>query len=154
MRQSAIVKFEFTIGHYALTIDSMKSELGQWLDRQFLHWQMSQGGSKTIVEFAKYLEVSRDALYKWMNGNRLPDLEYVQKISDKLGPEIYDLAGLPRPNERLQRIKQVWDSLSEEEQEDLAARIEQSAEERKKKLVEQKKRERVRKATPVTRSAK
>ena len=46
------------------------SDLGQWLDRQFLQWQISQGGSKTVVEFAQYLEVSRDALYKWKSGKR------------------------------------------------------------------------------------
>ncbi len=77
----------------------MRNELGQWLNHQFLLWQLNQGGRQTVGEFAKYLGVSRDALYKWMNGQRAPDLECVEKLADKLGPEVYGLVGLPLPNQ-------------------------------------------------------
>ena len=81
------------------------SDLGQWLDRQFLQWQISQGGSKTAIEFAQYLEVSRDALYKWKSGKRVPDFESIQKLAKKLGSEIYDVLNLPRPNKHLLLIR-------------------------------------------------
>ena len=132
----------------------MKSKLGQWLDQQFLKWQISQGGSKTVVEFAHYLGVSRDALYKWMNGQRVPDLEYIEKLADKLGVEIYDMLGLQRPNEHLSRVKTVWDNLSEAEQEAYAAEIERIAASNKQKLVEKQKREKPVKTPPVSRAAK
>jgi len=135
-------------------MDNMKSELGQWLDHQFLQWQISQGGSKTIVEFAEHLGVSRDALYKWMNGKRAPDLEYVEKLADKLGPEIYDLIGLPRPNEQLQRIRHAWDDLSADEQAAFAAEIEQTAAGNKQKSSEKQKRERSPKTKPIAQPSK
>ena len=132
----------------------MKNELGQWLDHQFLQWQIAQGGSKTVVEFAEYLGVSRDALYKWMNGKRVPDFEYVERLADKLGPEIYGLVGLPRPDEQLHRIRQSWEDLSEEEQAAFAAEIERAAASNKQKTSEKHKREQSPKKTPVTRPAK
>ncbi len=132
----------------------MRNELGQWLDHQFILWQLNQGGSQTVGEFAKYLGVSRDALYKWMNGQRVPDLECVDKLADKLGPEVYALVGLPLPNQQLFRIKRSWEDLSEEEQEAFAAEVERMAASNKQKAAEKKTRERVAKKTPVTRPAK
>jgi predicted transcriptional regulator len=132
----------------------MRNELGQWLNHQFLVWQLDQDGRKTVGEFAKYLGVSRDALYKWMNGQRVPDLECVEKLADKLGPEVYALVGLPLPNQQLLRIKRSWEDLSEAEQEAFAAEVERMAASNQQKAVEKKPRERVSKKTPVTRPAK
>lgn len=132
----------------------MRNELGQWLDRQFLLWQIDQGGRMTVVEFAQYLGVSRVALYKWMNGQRVPDLDCVEKLADKLGPEIYPLVELPLPDQQLLRIKRSWEALSDEEQEAFAAEIERIAASNKQKAAKKKTRERVAKNTPVTRPAK
>ncbi len=132
----------------------MRNELGQWLDRQFILWQIDQGGSMTVEEFAQYLDVSRDALYKWINGQRVPDLECVEKLADKLGPEVYALVGLPLPNQQLLRIKRSWEDLSEEEQEEFATEIERTAASNKQKAAKKKTRERASKKTPVTRPAK
>lgn len=132
----------------------MRNELGQWLNHQFLLWQLNQGGRQTVGEFAKYLGVSRDALYKWINGQRVPDLECVEKLADKLGPEVYALVGLPLPNQQLLRIKRSWEDLSEAEQEAFAAEVERMAASNQQKAAEKKPRERVSKKTPVTRPAK
>jgi len=81
-----------------------KTPLGEWLERQFLKWQNERGERQTLDTFAQYIGVTRSALNKWMNGNRTPDADYADQIADKLGPEIYDLLGLPRPDPRLQAI--------------------------------------------------
>lgn len=122
-------------------MDSMKNALGQYLDHQFLQWQISQGGSKTVIEFAQYLEVSRDALYKWMNGKRVPDFESIKILAEKLGPEVYESIGLKPPNMHLQSIELIWDSLSEEQQETYAAEIREQAERNKQKAPARRKHE-------------
>jgi len=104
----------------------MKTELGRWLEMQFIKWQMEQGERKTVRGFAAYLEVSLGTLNKWMHGDRAPDLESVQKIATKLGPEIYDLAGFPRPNSDIERIRQAFEVLSKEEQAAFADKIKQA----------------------------
>ncbi len=75
---------------------------------------MSQGEKKTIQEFANHLEVSQSILSHWMNGKRKPNTENLRHLSGKLGFEVYDVLGLPRPDEDLAYITQHWDEVSEE----------------------------------------
>ena len=65
-----------------------------------------------------------------MNGTHLPDVENARKLADILGPEVYDLLEMPRPNPYLQKINQVFERLSPEHQQKLsedAARYETEA---------------------------
>lgn len=101
-----------------------KTPLGEWLERQFLKWQNERGERQTIDAFAQYIGVTRVALNRWMNGVRTPSADYADQIADKLGPEIYDLLGLPRPDPRLQAIIRQWGALPETVKNDLVKRAE------------------------------
>jgi len=90
-----------------------KGLVGDWLERQFLDWQREQGGRRTVTEFSEWLEVGRDTLNNWMNGRRTPEGESTNLLAAKLGPEIYDVLGLPRPDPMLQAIIRSWGNIPE-----------------------------------------
>ena len=92
----------------------------EYLEKQFLDWQHQQGKRKTIEDFAEFLGVSRPLLNMWMNGNRKPGKENIDLLSRTLGNDVYDIAGLPRPNPYLQKINLIFENLSEDHQRQLA----------------------------------
>ena len=66
---------------------------------------------KTLAEFADYLEVGRPALSMWLSGKRQPNSRMAQKLADKLGPEVYDVLGMARPDEQTQHLIQAFGKL-------------------------------------------
>lgn len=74
----------------------------------------------TLKEFSKQIGVSRAAISLWLNGERTPDQINLQKLAKMFGADVYDALGLPRPNPYLQKINQVFDRLSPEQQKKLA----------------------------------
>lgn len=96
------------------------------LERKFLEWQL-EVGRKSQADFADLLGVKRTSLTMWMNGTHLPDIESAKKLSNVLGPEIFDILDLPRPNPYLQKINQVFERLSHEQQQKLTEMAERFA---------------------------
>lgn len=47
-----------------------------------------------------------------MNGKRSPNPESLRVLSSKLGPEVYDVLGLDRPDPDLAFIEQQWQNLT------------------------------------------
>lgn len=88
----------------------------QWLEMKYLEWQRNEGGRKTVLQFARYLDVSQQTLSTWMNETRTPQGDNIRKIADKLGIEVYDVLGLPRPNPMLFFIQKHWNELDLEDQ--------------------------------------
>jgi len=86
----------------------------QFLEIQFLEWQQRSGGRKTVFQFAEYLGVKQQTVSNWWNETRMPQGENVRKIAEKLGVEVYDVLGLPRPDPDLFYIQGVWDELTPE----------------------------------------
>lgn len=68
----------------------------------------------TLDDFAKYLGVSQPTVSSWLNGKRRPTGKNIDTIADLLGPEIYDLLGLQRPDPGLIYITRNWHHLSED----------------------------------------
>jgi transcriptional regulator with XRE-family HTH domain len=132
----------------------MKSQFGEWIERQFLAWQTQQGQRKTIEEFAAWLGIKRSTVGQWLNDQRKPSPENIGILAMKLGAEAYDFFDMPRPNQELQRVRQSWEDLSEEEQAAFAAEIERTAADNKQKSAEKLKRERTSKKSSVTRPSK
>jgi len=105
------------------------------LERKFLEWQI-EVGRKSQADFADLLGVKRTSLTMWMNGSHLPDMESAKKLSNVLGPEIFDLLDLPRPNPYLQKINQLFERLSPEQQKKIAEDVERFQTKNQKENVE------------------
>ena len=84
------------------------------LEQKYLQWQSQQGKRKTLDEFAEYIGVGRPVLSNWLTGKRKPGIESLRLLSNKLGFEVYDVHGLPRPDEDLAFISQNWENVSPE----------------------------------------
>ncbi len=82
-----------------------------WLNQKFIEWEHSQGRKQSYYSFARYLEVSQSGLGQWMTGSSVPGGDDLLNIATKLGPEIYDILGLPRPNSEIQRVTVSFASL-------------------------------------------
>ena len=89
-------------------------KFSQYLELKFLEWQRNEGGRKTVKEFAGFIGVSQSTISSWWNGIRVPEGENIRKLEKKLGFEVYDVLGLPRPDEDLAYISQHWDTISAE----------------------------------------
>jgi transcriptional regulator with XRE-family HTH domain len=94
------------------------------LERKYLEWQIEIGERKSQAEFAKLIGVSRAALTMWMNGDHLPEMDNIHKLANVLGNEVYDALDLPRPNPYLQKINQLFERLSSEQQRKIADDVE------------------------------
>lgn len=125
-----------------------KTDISKWLTDGFLRWQLASGEKHTVTEYAAYLGVSRDTLNKWMNGTRTPTGLYVRQLAEKLGPEIYDVLKLARPeppNHRAVELNKLFSELTDSEQEETLAALRLAA---KKKQSAREKRANVEKTSP------
>jgi transcriptional regulator with XRE-family HTH domain len=102
----------------------MNKTFRQFLEDSFLKWQIDKGGRKTVYEFAEYLGVSQPAVSAWWNETRIPQGDTIRKLAEKLGVEVYDVLGLPRPDPDLFYIQSVWDELTPETRKALRERVE------------------------------
>lgn len=108
-------QIEFVKGIYTMNLADtiMKMKFTQFLELKFLEWQQAEGGRKTVKQFAAFIGVSQSTISTWWNGDRSPEGENIQKIANKLGIEVYDVLGLPRPDPDLLYIQQNWSNTIE-----------------------------------------
>jgi hypothetical protein len=82
---------------------------------KFLEYQNQKKRPVSDNEFARYLHVNAGSWNQWINGSRSPDFYNALKMSEKLGPEVFDLLGFPRvitsKSAELWHIVEVWDQL-------------------------------------------
>jgi transcriptional regulator with XRE-family HTH domain len=109
------VNRELPISQKGLKMLVMENNLQGWLLKKFLQWQVDTGERNTLEQFSEYLGIGRSTLSKWMNGSSRPGPELIDQISDKLGPEVYDIVGVPRPDPDLIYIIKRWPALTEEQ---------------------------------------
>jgi len=91
--------------------EQLNMKFRQFLELKFLEWQRGEGGRKTVKQFAKYLGVSQQSVSSWWNETRIPQGDNVQKLANKLGLEVYDVLGLPRPDADLHYLQQAWENI-------------------------------------------
>ena len=75
-----------------------RKRIDEWLNSKFVEWMRSHGRRKTMRAFAEWLGVKEGLVSQWMSGRNNPVGDNVHKIARRLGPEIYDLLGLARPD--------------------------------------------------------
>jgi transcriptional regulator with XRE-family HTH domain len=97
------------------------------LDRAFLEYRIRQTRQRLSVSlnsFAGFLDFSPPIVNMWLSGNRLPSQNNVErlipKLVDLLNLEVYDILGLPRPDQNLQRLTQAWPHIQAKFQQILA----------------------------------
>lgn len=112
---------------------SQTNEFARWLEQSYLTWQHKHGKRATLAQFAAYLGISAALLSHYMNGLRRPSIDTAHRFAKRLGPEIYDLLGLQRPDAKLQFISRNWDKLTNEQQLRLIAEVEKYIDEEKPK---------------------
>ncbi len=86
-----------------------------WFERKFVEWEAVTGRRRTVSEFAEWLNIPRSLCSRYLTGSRSPSRNNVAIIAGRLGPEVYDLLGMQRPDENLRRLQGVWDRLNEEQ---------------------------------------
>ena len=95
---------------------SLNGNLSDWLEQRYLAWRSQQDrNNDSVSAFARYLHVSQSLVDAFMNGRRSSMSQATaDRIADKLGDEIYDLVGLPRPDPVQRRLEGILYSLSED----------------------------------------
>lgn len=107
----------------------MRMQFSEFLERKFLTWQASQGKRRTIGEFAKSIGVAQTTVSSWLNGERKPEGESLRKLANKLGIDVYDALGLPRPDADLLYMQQHWDEISADDRRAIRDRVAKYVEE-------------------------
>ena len=104
------------------------------LDKAFLEYRIKQTRQRLSVSlnsFAGFLDFSPPIVNMWLSGNRLPSQANVERLIPKLVElldlEVYDVLGLPRPDQNLKRLTQVWDRIPTTFQQILAEQAEKYA---------------------------
>lgn len=100
--------------------------LASWLNERFLELQRQSGARWKVIEFAEYLDCPQPQVSRWLSGDATPSAKYIPKLA-KLGLEIYDLVGLPRPDPDLYRIAALWPILKEERRAYIVRLVEKAA---------------------------
>ena len=86
----------------------------EYLFSKLQDFEKEQGRRISLDSFAGNLGVSRPLVSYWLSGKTKPSAENIRILASKLGPEVYDILGLTRPDPDLQAITYVWDLLPEE----------------------------------------
>ena len=81
----------------------------QFLVRKFREWEISTKRKQSVSSFARYLGVKQPSLSRWMTGDNPPDLEHIQKLAAKLGPEIYEILGFEKPEHAVKEWQALYD---------------------------------------------
>ncbi len=78
--------------------NTIVGNLSDWLNKKFLEWQNQKGRPQKAKAFAEHLDVKYTTYSGWVNSKIPPSKENVEKLAAKLGPEIYDILGMLRPD--------------------------------------------------------
>jgi transcriptional regulator with XRE-family HTH domain len=89
-------------------------KFSQFMELKFIEYQRHSGGRKTVADFASFLGIAQTTLSSYMNDKRMPGDEYIEILASKLGMEVYDALGLPRPDPDLLFIQTAWGELDED----------------------------------------
>jgi transcriptional regulator with XRE-family HTH domain len=65
----------------------------------------------SLEDFAEILGCSPSTLSHWMNDRRRPGPEYIKRLEELFGPEVYDALEIERPDPILRYIETNWEHL-------------------------------------------
>lgn len=97
------------------------TELGEYLDSQFLKWRRTTPGERgSFAEWSRKIKINENVLKSYINRGSLPDERMVAVLVDRFGEIIYEKSDAFPPDPRLRRIAKVWWRISDAEKEEIA----------------------------------
>lgn len=101
----------------------MLEACAEWLTDCYLEWQKAnkknKAQKKTQTAFAKWLDIPKSNVSKWMSGKGLPGDDYIDLLAAKLGQEIYDVLNMPRKDPTLIFVIRNWSNVPTETQQEI-----------------------------------
>jgi transcriptional regulator with XRE-family HTH domain len=85
-----------------MKVDKMysMSEFSQWLRDKYIAWEKTnEGGIQGITKFSDWLGIKQPYISAWINGDYKPGAKYIGTLAKKLGVEVYEILGFPRPDD-------------------------------------------------------
>lgn len=110
-------------------MDENKTEFQEFLMAEYDRYrERKRQWRPSLNEFARWLGVSSASLDHWLLGNRIPDLTNAIKLSDKLGPRVFDVLGLPRMivlnDPKLRAVAESWEVLTDDARHEILSILE------------------------------
>lgn len=106
-------------------------DFAHWLLNKFRDWDKRHEKRQTASEFAEWLGFGNTTVNQWLNGKREPERGNVYLLALKLGLEIYDVLGMPKPDEGLYQVDVHWHMLKDDEKAAINKIIERTVQKRK-----------------------
>lgn len=114
--------------------NDQKKQMAKFLQEGHMHYindVLHRPASQ--AEYSSWLGISPNTLTRLINGLSLPSLDNLVQIANRLGPEAYDICGIPRlaPSDpKFQIFLEKWNGLTAKEQHRLIDNLNQIIEER------------------------
>lgn len=93
----------------------MSKETAEWIEAQYIEWQRRRKKHGSQAAFYTWLGVSRNTYNGWTLKKQTPTGDSLRLLGEKLGWEIYDIVGEPRPHPILQLTRKLWGRLTDDE---------------------------------------
>lgn len=86
----------------------------EFIQDKFAEWRGK--GRDTLKDFANFLGVSQQLMSNWYNGKfkRPPETESVRLLVEKYGGEVYEVLGLPTPDDPIDSLPEPLRSIASE----------------------------------------
>jgi hypothetical protein len=102
------------------------TEFIAWFTRQYLTWQLQIGERRSMRDFAKYLGFDHPLIFRFVNGQRIPNEKHALKFARYLGLEAFDVLGLPRPDTTQFQVMTYWEDFDATERAEIKRIVDQA----------------------------
>lgn len=93
---------------------------GGFLTRRYHEMAIKHPGQfKSMADFGAWIGIKQSTFSTWVNNQKVPEGRNIDKLAEKLGPEVYERLGLaPKViHEEVRLIDLIWSDLPQEERE-------------------------------------
>ena len=91
-----------------------RPQIAEFLKKGFVRWQFILEGKRSYAQYARWIGVTPQQMAHYLQGTRLPGPDVIRKISNKLGPRIYDILDQYPPYDDLKILISIWGTIPEE----------------------------------------
>ena len=81
-----------------------------WFNQKFLDWRNNQEDRKAnLTRFSNWLGIKRPSISHYLNGNAIPEGDYLFRIATKLGFEVYEILGYVKQDSAIKEWQGLYD---------------------------------------------